>query len=67
MAHLQPGEEADVHEGVHVLQVFVDVESGDESCRMERKRNPSKSHSAPNLYYTLQYFLLKYFTFSTSM
>lgn len=31
-AHLQPREEADVHEGVHVLQVFVDVQSGDKSC-----------------------------------
>lgn len=30
--HLQSREEADVHEGVHVLQVFVDVQSGDKSC-----------------------------------
>lgn len=31
--HLEPREEADVHEGVHVLQVLVDVQGGDEGCR----------------------------------
>lgn len=35
-AHLQPREEADVHEGVDELQILVNVERCDESCSGRR-------------------------------
>lgn len=35
--HLQPREEAHVHEGVHILQVLIDVEGRDESCGERRE------------------------------
>lgn len=61
-AHLQPRKKADVHEGVNVLQVFVDVESRDESCNNkestykkaieEEKRKQGSWWTVKNLFLT---------------